>query len=143
MPCNCRTMWKQARCGSNTAAPGRYDLHVRYFDEEDGVSKFKLFVAGRLLDRWQADNHLPTPTTLPNSHSSIRRTVHGVMLKPGDEIRFRAPRMQANGPLSTTSKSFAAAIVQPPSDRQDIASFAIATLFYVLRQRGFFDRCLN
>ena len=68
--------------------PGPYDLHVRYFDEEDGVSKFKLFVAEQLLDEWQADNHVPTPTTLPDAHSSIRRTVRGVALRPGDEIRI-------------------------------------------------------
>ncbi|HVT29378.1 MAG TPA: hypothetical protein VHE81_15285, partial [Lacipirellulaceae bacterium] len=69
-------------------APGRYDLRVQYFDEDDGVSQFKLFVAARLVDQWQADNHLPTPTTSPDAHSSIRRTIRGVMFEPGDEIRI-------------------------------------------------------
>ena len=63
------------RCVSNIdGPPGSYDLHVQYFDEEDGVSRFKLFVADRLIDEWQADNRLPTPTTLPDAHSSMRRT---------------------------------------------------------------------
>ena len=69
-------------------APGTFDLRMQYFDEEDGVSNFKLFVGERQLDEWQADNRLPTPTTLPDSHSSIRRTVRSVKLQPGDEIRI-------------------------------------------------------
>ncbi len=71
-----------------SGAPGTFDLRVQYFDEEDGVSKFKLFVGERQLDEWQADNRLPTPTTHPDSHSSIRRTVRSVKLQPGDEIRI-------------------------------------------------------
>jgi alpha-glucuronidase len=67
---------------------GPHDLRVQYFDEEDGVSEFKLYVAGRLVDQWKADNHLPTPTNLPDAHSSIHRTFRGVALRPGDEIRI-------------------------------------------------------
>jgi alpha-glucuronidase len=68
--------------------PGPKELRVQYFDEEDGVSRFKLFVAGKLVDEWRADNHVPTPTTLPDAHSSIRRTVRGVTFHIGDEIRL-------------------------------------------------------
>jgi alpha-glucuronidase len=68
--------------------PGMFDVHVRYFDEEDGVSTFKLHVRDEEVDQWQADQHVPTPTTLPDSHSSIRRTIRGVKLAPGDEIRI-------------------------------------------------------
>jgi alpha-glucuronidase len=67
---------------------GRYDLRVQYFDEEDGQSTFKLLVAGRLVDEWQADNHLPTPSTLPDAHTSNRRTVRNIELAVGDEIRI-------------------------------------------------------
>jgi alpha-glucuronidase len=70
------------------ANQGPYDLHVRYFDEQDGVSKFKLFVRGEQVDEWQASNQLPTPSNLPDSHTSNRRTVRGVELEPGDEIRI-------------------------------------------------------
>jgi alpha-glucuronidase len=72
----------------HSGPPGTFDLHVQYFDEEDGVSKYKLFVGDRQLDEWSAENHLPTPTTLPDSHSSIRRTIRGVKLQAGDEIRI-------------------------------------------------------
>jgi hypothetical protein len=68
--------------------PGYYDLHLRYFDEQDGVSEFKLIVAERDVDRWKADNQLPTPTTLPDAHSSIRRTVRHVSLQGSDIIRL-------------------------------------------------------
>jgi hypothetical protein len=68
--------------------PGRYDVHIRYFDEEDGVSRFKLFVAGRLIDEWQADDHVPTPTTLPDAHSSNRRTNRAVTIGRAEEIRI-------------------------------------------------------
>jgi hypothetical protein len=69
-------------------APGAYDLHVRYFDEDDGISQFKLYIADRLIDEWRADNRLPTPTTLPDAHSSMRRTVRSVTLVSGDRIRI-------------------------------------------------------
>jgi alpha-glucuronidase len=68
--------------------PGEYALRVRYFDEEDGVSKFKLFAAGRQIDEWAANNHLPTPSSTPDAHTSIRRTVPKVALRCGDEIRL-------------------------------------------------------
>jgi alpha-glucuronidase len=68
--------------------PGAKDLRVQYFDEEDGVSKYKLFFADKLVDEWQADNHVPTPTVSPDAHSSIRRTVEKVALHPGDEVRL-------------------------------------------------------
>jgi alpha-glucuronidase len=69
-------------------AAGQRDLRFQYFDEEDGVSKFKLFVADKLIDQWSADQHVPTPTTVPDAHSSSCRIIRGVMLKPGDEIRI-------------------------------------------------------
>lgn len=68
--------------------PGKYDLHLRYFDEQDGVSQFKLFVPDRRVDQWKADNEVPTPTTLPDAHSSIRRTVRSISLQNGDLVRL-------------------------------------------------------
>lgn len=66
---------------------GCRELWIRYFDEDDGVSSFRVLVAGQLIDEWQANDKLPTPTTKPDSHSSARRTVR-VELRPGDEIRI-------------------------------------------------------
>jgi alpha-glucuronidase len=68
--------------------PAPYDLHVRYFDEDDGISRFTLFVNGKSIDEWQADNRLPTPSLVPDAHTSSRRIVRRVELKPGDEIRL-------------------------------------------------------
>ena len=67
---------------------GCRELWIRYFDEDDGVSTFKLFVGGKLIDEWQADGRLPTPTTRPDAHSSTRRTVRVEAIRPGDEIRI-------------------------------------------------------
>ncbi len=64
---------------------GRYDVAVEYFDQNNGVSKYKLWIAGRLADQWAADDTLPASTM--NGSSATRHTVSGVTLHPGDEIR--------------------------------------------------------
>jgi alpha-glucuronidase len=66
--------------------PGWYDMSVQYFDQNDGVSRFKLFVAGQLVDEWAADDSLPTRRI--DAHSSTRRRILGLALRPGDEIRI-------------------------------------------------------
>ncbi|MEN3332258.1 MAG: alpha-glucuronidase [Blastocatellia bacterium] len=71
---------------------GWFDLDVQYFDESDGRSAFKLFVGEQLVDQWTADDHLPT--TKPDAHSSTRRRVRGLALRPGDAVRIEAT---ANG----------------------------------------------
>lgn len=68
--------------------PGWYDLAVQYFDEEDGVSRFQLFVGDQEVDAWDALDHVPTPSAKPDSHSSSRRWITGIALRPGDEIRL-------------------------------------------------------
>ncbi len=67
-------------------AAGRYTLRVQYFDQRNGVSHFRLRVAGQPIDEWEADLLLPTNTL--DSTSSTRREVRGVALRPGDEIRI-------------------------------------------------------
>lgn len=67
---------------------GLYDLYVRYFDESDGTSQFSLWIGDQRVDQWQADDALPT--TLPDGHSSTRRTITGVVLRRGDTIRIQA-----------------------------------------------------
>ena len=69
-------------------APGWYELRVRYFDEEDGESLFRAFVGEQLVDEWLADDHVPTPSDLPDAHTSSRRTIRGLALRPGDAIRI-------------------------------------------------------
>ena len=67
-------------------AAGWYTLRVEYFDQRNGVSHYGLRVAGQLIDEWPAD--LLLPTTKLDSTSSTRRVIHGVALRPGDEIRI-------------------------------------------------------
>jgi alpha-glucuronidase len=64
---------------------GWYDATVQYFDENNGASHFKLFVAGQLVDEWVADDTLPSRKM--DASSSTRRPVTGLALRPGDEIR--------------------------------------------------------
>jgi alpha-glucuronidase len=63
-----------------------FDLNLQYFDENDGGSRFQLYLNEQLLDAWIAAGGSPTPTTSPDSHSSTRRTVHSVALRPGDRL---------------------------------------------------------
>jgi alpha-glucuronidase len=67
---------------------GWFDLKVRYFDENDGASQFKLLVGGQVVDEWKADDSLPD--NRPNGHTSTRRETRRVALRPGDEIRIEA-----------------------------------------------------
>jgi alpha-glucuronidase len=69
-----------------TGAAGTYTVRVEYFDQNDGVSRFRLMVGDRTVNEWSAD--LKIPTRKMDSSSSTRRTITGVALKPGDEIRI-------------------------------------------------------
>ncbi|MEX2308883.1 MAG: alpha-glucuronidase family glycosyl hydrolase [Pirellulales bacterium] len=67
---------------------GWFHLNVRYFDENDGASKFKLLVAGQVVDQWTAGDTLPN--NKPNGHTSTRHETRRVALRPGDLIRIEA-----------------------------------------------------
>jgi alpha-glucuronidase len=64
--------------------PGWYDLRIQYFDQNNGVSRFKVFVAGQMVSEWTADDSLPTAEM--NAHSSTSRIVAGLALRRGDEV---------------------------------------------------------
>lgn len=75
------------RCAASfryIGAPGVHEVNVQYFDESDGASRFQVFVSGRRVDSWTADDTFPTAE--PNGQSSTRRRIAGVTLKAGDEI---------------------------------------------------------
>jgi alpha-glucuronidase len=78
--CSAAFQWK--------GKPGRYQIAVQYFDEREGVSSYRLSVGAQLIDQWLADDNLPSDK--PNGHTSTRRTITGVALRPGDEIRIDA-----------------------------------------------------
>jgi alpha-glucuronidase len=77
---------------------GLYDVSINHFDQNNGVSRYQLWVAGRLTGRWAADDTLPASTM--NGSSATRHTVPGVRLRPGDEIRVEGiPDGGAPAPL--------------------------------------------
>jgi alpha-glucuronidase len=65
-------------------AAGPHDLTIRYFDPNGGAARFRLRVAGRVVDEWFADDQLPSNKL--DAHTSSRRRVTGIALRPGDEI---------------------------------------------------------
>jgi alpha-glucuronidase len=69
-----------------TGAPGRYNIRVRYFDQEHGAAHFRVTVDNQKIDEWTAADHLPTAKI--DGSSSTRRTIPGVTLRTGDEIRI-------------------------------------------------------
>ena len=62
------------------------DLVVQYFDLNNGMAHFKIFLNGHQIDQWLADAHLPA--TIPNGDTSTRRTVTGLALAHGDVVRI-------------------------------------------------------
>jgi alpha-glucuronidase len=65
---------------------GRYDIDIRYFDQSNGASHFRVFLANKLITEWSADHIYPAKT--PNADSSTRYRIHSITLKPGDELRI-------------------------------------------------------
>jgi alpha-glucuronidase len=59
---------------------------VQYFDQNNGQSKFRVFIGEQQVDEWIADDHLPA--TKPGGDSSTRHRITGLALRPGDEIRI-------------------------------------------------------
>jgi alpha-glucuronidase len=84
---------KSPKCAAGfryDGAAGSYTLRVRYFDFPRGASKFRLLVAGQVVDEWTAADFFPQRVTEPDGASSNRRVVSGIALRPGDEIRVEA-----------------------------------------------------
>lgn len=65
---------------------GKYDIAAQYFDLNNGASHYELFVNNDLLASWTADDHLPSNKM--NGHTSTRRTLEGVKLKPGVVLKI-------------------------------------------------------
>ncbi len=69
-----------------TGTAGTYTIVVRYFDENDGSSRFDARVGDKTIDSWTANDTFPTKT--PNGHSSTRRLIRSVPLGPGSVIQI-------------------------------------------------------
>jgi alpha-glucuronidase len=77
------------RCAASftyAGEPGWRDLVVQYFDQSDGVSHFRVWVASQLVAEWDAADRLPTRKV--DGSSSSRRVISGLALRNGDEIRI-------------------------------------------------------
>jgi alpha-glucuronidase len=77
------------RCSATfrfTQPAGRYELDVQYFDQNDGVSKFRVLVGDRVVGQWLADDNLPSSRV--GADTSTRRQIEGLALRPGDLIRI-------------------------------------------------------
>jgi alpha-glucuronidase len=68
-------------------AAGRYTIRVQYFDLNAGKDRFRLSVENRLIDSWDSIGHLRAPKV--DGSTSTRRTLSGVALQTGDEIRIQ------------------------------------------------------
>ncbi len=79
-------------------AAGLYEIDVRYFDQNNGASKFRVLINDHPIDEWVANGHLPA--TKPNGDSSSRRRIPAIVLHPGDEIAIEGfPDAQELAPL--------------------------------------------
>jgi alpha-glucuronidase len=67
-------------------APGVFRIRVRYFDQNNGVARFRAFVGSRVLAEWTANDRVPTRKI--DSSASALYAIDGIALRPGDEIRI-------------------------------------------------------
>ena len=65
---------------------GWYELDVEYFDQNNGQSRFRVYIGQQKVDEWVADGR--RPARKPGGDSSTRRRITGLALRPGDEIRI-------------------------------------------------------
>ena len=68
--------------------PGWHEIRIQYFDQSTGISTFRLFVNAQQIDQWQAADQVPERRNKIDSSSSTRRTITGIALRKGDEIRI-------------------------------------------------------
>lgn len=80
---------RQARCEAALAYSGDagwYKLRIQYFDQNNGVARYRVRVGDQVVEEWQATFIVPTARI--DSSSSSRRTIQAVALRPGDVIRI-------------------------------------------------------
>lgn len=65
---------------------GWYNVTVQYFDQNNGASRFQLFLNRQQIGTWIADDDLPS--NLPNGHTSTRHVIPRVAIRPGDVLRL-------------------------------------------------------
>jgi alpha-glucuronidase len=66
--------------------PGRYELDIEYFDQNNGASRFRVFVNDHEIDHWNADALFPAKN--PGADASARRRIPNLTLHGGETIRI-------------------------------------------------------
>lgn len=66
--------------------PGWHDIDVQYFDQNNGVSSYRLSVNEQVVSEWTAPDRIPTNRM--NSHSSTRHRAKGIALRTGDTVKI-------------------------------------------------------
>ena len=69
-------------------APGWCTIRVEYFDQNNGVSRFRLFVGEQKVDQWAASDRLPSAKI--DGTTSTCREISGIALRSGDLVRIEA-----------------------------------------------------
>ncbi len=78
-----------AKCNASFAfrgSPGWYTIRVQYFDQNNGVSQFRVWVGQQTVDHWDANDNIPSKKL--DGSTSSRRSIRGIALRDGDEIRI-------------------------------------------------------
>jgi alpha-glucuronidase len=65
---------------------GKYDLATQYFDQNNGISRYEVFVNDKLADEWVSDDRLPSAQM--NGHTSTRHVTPNVNLQPADVVKI-------------------------------------------------------
>jgi len=79
----------KSSCSAETVFSGDsgfYDIFVQYYDQNNGVSHFNLYVKSELVSEWAADDRLPS--NRPNGDTSTRHNILNIKLEKGDHIRI-------------------------------------------------------
>jgi len=78
-----------ARCSATfvyRGAAGVYNLRVRYFDQNNGIARFRALIGDKVISEWAAADRVPTRRI--DSSSSALHAIEKIALRPGDEIRI-------------------------------------------------------
>jgi alpha-glucuronidase len=78
-----------AQCSATfryNGAPGVFQIRVRYFDTNAGVSRFRGLIGSKVIGEWTAADRIPS-RKIDGSSSSLH-AIEGIALRPGDEIRI-------------------------------------------------------
>ena len=83
--------WGEQRAEIDFEGPsGVYDIKVRYFDENDGVSELTVAVDGAVVDRWDWDQSLGSKVA--SSRTVTSRTIEQVRIEEGDTLVLSGAR---------------------------------------------------